>query len=652
MLEDLTPDTIRHVEDAARAARRLVLQAVRHAGAGHVGGPLSQADILALLYSQELRVDPRRPDWADRDRFVLSKGHGAIGLYAILALRGYFPVGELTTFDRLDSRLQCHPDSTRLPGLDFSTGSLGQGLSAGVGMALGARVLGKDFRTYVLLGDGECQEGQIWEAAQVAARYGVDNLVTILDCNGLQQYGWPSGAGHPAAYPEPLPEPAARFAAFGWQVFEADGHDLVGLHGAIRRARLVRGKPSLVVARTIKGKGVSFIENNPAWHSKVPSDAELERALVELGGDASIFPAASWGYVAESPVHRPVQGPSEATPLTGGPRQSMRDAFGDALVSLGDADSRVVVLDADLANSTRTDKFAVAHPERFFQLGIGEQNMVTLAAGMASVGLIPFASTFTPFLLHRALDSISVAVAQSGHPVKLVGCYSGITTSRTGKSHQSVGDLAISRSMPGLAVIAPADDREAAQAIAAAANHPIPVYLRMARDGEQAVFDADYQFEIGRCVVLSRGTDLALISTGVQTARAVEAVRTLNARGLTVQHVHVPTLKPLDTEAIVDAARRTGLVVTAEEHSVLGGLGGAVCEVLAERCPVPVKRIGLADVYTESASDAELLDKYGLTPARIASAALEWHRDHRERLELAGPQAAHPFAGTLQAPAP
>ena len=621
----LTASKIQDLHDQARSARRLVLEAVHYARAGHVGGPLSQADILALLYFHVLRIDPARPDWADRDRFVLSKGHGAIGLYAILALRGYYPVGELTTFDRLDSRLQCHPDSTRLPGLDFSTGSLGQGLSAGVGMALGARLLNKDFRTYVLLGDGECQEGQIWEAAQVAARYRVDNLVAILDYNRLQQFGWRDGACEAL----PLTEPAAKFAAFGWEVFEVDGHRCDELQEALERARKTSGKPTLIVANTVKGKGVSFIEGNPEWHSKVPSDVELGRALAELGGDATIFPATPSGYRAIAPACRTAEPPIVAIPVAQGTRQSMREAFGDTLVRLGETDPRVVVLDADLANSTKTDRFAVAYPGRFFQLGIGEQNMVTLAAGMASVGLIPFTSTFTPFLLHRALDQITVAVAQSGHPVKLGGCYSGIATSRTGKSHQSVEDLAIARAMPGLTVIAPADDREAAQAIAASARYPAPVYLRLNRDGERPVFDTDYQFEIGRCVMLSSGTDLALISTGVQTARAVEAVRTLTTAGLSVYHLHVPTLKPLDAEAIVQAARATGLVVTAEEHSVLGGLGGAVCEILSEQYPVPVKRIGLADVYTESATDEELLDRHGLTAGHMAAAAREWFLEHR-----------------------
>jgi transketolase len=263
--------------------RRLVLRAVHHAGAGHIGGVLSAADMLAALYFSELHVDPQRPDWDDRDRFILSKGHCAIGLYAALALRGYFPVEELETFDAVDSRLQGHPDMRKLPGLDMSTGSLGQGLSPGVGMALGARILHKDFHTWVMLGDGEIQEGQIWEAAFVAARYGLDNLTAILDWNHLQQYGWPTQAGYAVvARRDPADAPVEKWSAFGWRTVECDGHDIADFLAACATARLTRGRPTIIVARTVKGKGVSFMHDDFAWHSKPLSEDDLARALAEL----------------------------------------------------------------------------------------------------------------------------------------------------------------------------------------------------------------------------------------------------------------------------------------------------------------------------------------------------------------------------------
>ncbi|MBM3275160.1 MAG: transketolase, partial [Candidatus Sericytochromatia bacterium] len=270
----------------ARDARRLVVQAVHRAKAGHLGGPLSAADVLAVLYFHEMNVVPEKPDWENRDRFVLSKGHSALGLYATLALRGYFPISEMATFDRIDSRLQGHPDLTRLPGLDMSTGSLGQGLSAGVGMALGAKLLRKDFRTYVMVGDGECQEGQIWEAAQVAARYGLDNLVAILDYNRLQQYGWRIDDRQHA----PIDEPAAKWRAFGWYVVETDGHDIPSLCEAFDQAKYSVGRPVMIVAHTVKGKGVSFMENDPEWHAKTLSDEQLAHALEDIGSDLMLEP--------------------------------------------------------------------------------------------------------------------------------------------------------------------------------------------------------------------------------------------------------------------------------------------------------------------------------------------------------------------------
>lgn len=264
----------------ATEIRRLVLTSVQHAGAGHLGGPLSAADMLAALYFRFLRIDPANPGWPERDRFILSKGHSAIGLYATLALRGYFPVDELRTFDAIDSRLQGHPDMTVTPGVDMSTGSLGQGLSPGVGMAIGARMRGLGFRTWVMLGDGEVQEGQVWEAAEVAARYRLDNLVAIVDNNRLPQYTWPDfghrGREHPVAN---LP---AKWAAFGWRVFECDGHDMEAIVRTFEAAAAGEGQPAVVIAHTVKGKGVSFMENEFAWHAK-PLDAEgLARALAEL----------------------------------------------------------------------------------------------------------------------------------------------------------------------------------------------------------------------------------------------------------------------------------------------------------------------------------------------------------------------------------
>jgi transketolase len=261
-------------------ARKLIVQAIHHAGAGHLGGPLSATDLLVALYFDQMRIDPRDPAWPERDRFILSKGHSSIALYTVLALRGYFPVDELLTFDAAHSRLQGHPDMHALPGLEMSTGSLGQGLSPGAGMALGAKVRSDDFRTWVMLGDGEIQEGQIWEAAFMAARYRLDNLTAILDYNGLPQFGWPQAGGFTRE--TPIDDPGAKFRAFGWHVVECDGHDQASIRAALGAARAHVGEPTCVVAHTVKGKGVSFMEGDFNWHAKVPTDAQLADALTEL----------------------------------------------------------------------------------------------------------------------------------------------------------------------------------------------------------------------------------------------------------------------------------------------------------------------------------------------------------------------------------
>ncbi len=268
------------LEALSRQTRKLILETIHLAGAGHIGGPLSVTDLLVNLYFERLNIDPARPDWPDRDRIILSKGHSSIALYTVMALRGYFPIDELKTFDQIDSRLQGHPDMSSLPGLDMSTGSLGQGLSPGVGMALAAKQRGMPFHTWVILGDGEIQEGQIWEACFTAARYELDNLTAILDSNRLPQFGWPLTGGYTRT--RPIDDPAAKFRAFGWETVECDGHDHASIRSALDQATAHRGGPVCVIAHTVKGKGVSFMEGDHNWHAKVPNGEQLAAAITEI----------------------------------------------------------------------------------------------------------------------------------------------------------------------------------------------------------------------------------------------------------------------------------------------------------------------------------------------------------------------------------
>jgi transketolase len=309
--------------------------------------------------------------------------------------------------------------------------------------------------------------------------------------------------------------------------------------------------------------------------------------------------------------------------MAAGPDIAQRDVFGSTMVELGEADGRVLVLDGDLATSTRADRFASAYPERFLQMGIAEQNMVGVAAGLAAMGFVPFISTFAAFAVCRALDQLRVLVAQPRSNVKIAAGYAGLLTGMTGQTHQSFDDLAVMRAMPGMVVLAPADDVEARQVLLASAAHAGPVYIRLARDPVSRVFDESYRFALGKAVVLRRGGSVCLISTGTQTSRVHEAATLLAGRGVDTSVLHVPTVKPLDAEAIVAVARASSLIVTCEEHTVIGGLGGCVAEVLASAGGAPpLVRLGITDVFGESGSDADLLDKYGLSASRVADAIL------------------------------
>ncbi|MEJ7839325.1 MAG: transketolase C-terminal domain-containing protein [Thermomicrobiales bacterium] len=303
--------------------------------------------------------------------------------------------------------------------------------------------------------------------------------------------------------------------------------------------------------------------------------------------------------------------------------EAQRDAWGNHLVAMANDNPSIVVLDGDLANSTKADIFAAAHPDRFYEMGIAEQNMLGVASGMATLGLVPWISTFAAFVAKRALDQIRVVIAQPGLNVKMCGAYSGILTGKTGKTHQSIEDLAVFRAMPNVVTIAPADANELRAAMTAMMADLRPTYLRVTRDPEPVIFPEDHVFEIGKATLLREGTDIAIISTGTQTARALQAVDLLKEEGISAFLLHVSTLKPLDVDAIVTVAKHTGAVVTCEDHSIIGGLGSAVAETLGEHFPTPLRRVGLQDVYGESGPNDALLEKYGLTAEHVKTAAVE-----------------------------
>lgn len=558
---------------AACKVRMGVIESTHGAKAGHPGGSLSAADMFTYLYNKEMRVDPTNPKWENRDRFVLSKGHTAPGLYSALAYRGFFPVEDLPTLRHIDSYLQGHPNMNTVPGVDMSTGSLGQGISCAAGMAKAAKYLHKDdVRVYALLGDGEIEEGEVWEAFLFAAKYKLDNLCVMIDLNGLQIDG-------PTSEVMPTDPVDAKMRDFGFRTVAIDGHDFAQIEDAFQYFHTQTGAPTAVLMNTTKGKGVSYMENQVGWHGKAPNDEEYKIAMDELNAQ---------------------------------------------LVELAKDHPNVVVLDADLAAATKTGVFKKAYPDRHFDCGIAESNMMATAAGMAAMGLVPFASSFAMFAAGRAFEQVRNSIGYPHLNVKIGATHGGISVGEDGASHQCCEDFALMRSIPGMTVLCPADDVEAKAAVKAAYEHEGPVYLRFGRLALPVFHDeATFKFEIGNGEQLTEGSDVAIIATGLEVNEALIAAEQLKNEGIQARVINLCTIKPLDEELVVKAAKECGAVVTCEEHSILGGLGEAVAAVLGEQCPIPMRRVGVRDVFGHSGPAWELLEQFGLRSDAIIAAVKE-----------------------------
>jgi len=616
--------------DRANALRRRDLMMLNRARLGHTGGDFSAADILTTLYLGVLHFDTTRPDWPDRDRFILSKGHASGMLYNVLAEVGFFPPEELATFAQPESRLNGHPSNSKLPGVETSTGPLGHGLPVAVGAALGAKIDGARWRTYVLTGDGELQEGSNWEAAMAAAHFGLDNLAWIVDRNGLQQ----GDATERTIRLEPL---ADKLRAFGWVVRQVDGHDHAALLETFQALPFEAGKPSGIIAHTHKGKGVSFIQDRAEWHHhhRALSDEEMAAALTELGGGQESG-GRDQGSEAGLPALGGRSGQPSPTPGRMNPPADMasalkrtgqladcRDAFAAALEALARADRRVVAVCNDSVSSSKLGRFAKEFPDRLVNVGIAEQNMIGVAAGLANAGKLPFVCGASCFLTGRALEQIKADLAYSNADVILCGMSSGVAYGELGATHHSIEDLAWTRAIANMTVIVPADPIETEQAVRVAAATRGPIFLRLSRMPVPGVHAADYQFGIGRAARLREGDDVTLIAAGTMVARALEAADLLAERGVQARVLNMATVRPIDCEAIVSAARETGGIVTVEEHTTYGGLGGAVAEIVVTTHPVPMRILGFPGVFAPTGSAAWLFEHFGLTPAGIRDAALE-----------------------------
>ncbi|HTL16496.1 MAG TPA: transketolase [Patescibacteria group bacterium] len=607
-MNDIDTETLKGIANQLRIHS---INATTAAGSGHPTSCCSAADLVAALFFGHMRFDPKNPHFYNNDRFILSKGHAAPLLYAAWAETGLFPVEDLLKLRQLGSDLEGHP-TPRLPFADVATGSLGQGLSVGVGMALCARLDKLDYRTYVLLGDGECSEGSVWEAAALAGHYQLNNLVALVDINRL-------GQSEPAPLGHNLDAFKRRFEAFGWRTEEIDGHDIEEIVEVLAAVGL-GNQPLVILAKTLKGAGISFIQDKENWHGKPLSKEEAERAIAELS------PSARSGV--GQPIPRPAElpppkndAPAGYPPLTYklGDKVATREAFGNALARIGDVDPRVVALDGDTKNSTYSEKFLKKFPDRFTECFIAEQNMVGVATGFAVRGKVPFASTFATFFT-RAFDQVRVAGISSAN-VKLCGSHVGVSIGEDGPSQMGLEDLAMMRAVAGSTVLYPSDAVSAEKLVDQMAAHKGVCFLRTSRPKTEVIYSNDEQFPFGGAKVLRQGANdkATVVAAGVTLYEALKAADSLKNQGIGITVIDAYSIKPLAKDVIQNAAEKTNnLVITVEDHYAEGGLGDAVAGELSA-AGVKVHKLAVRDL-PHSGKPEELLAKYGIDANAIVQA--------------------------------
>jgi transketolase len=616
------PRAVNHVplqmlQEKAAALRIDSVRATTEAGSGHPTSCASAADILSVLFYAVMRFDPHNPRRSDSDVFVLSKGHAAPLLYAAWAEAGAFPVEKLLTLRKFGSDLEGHP-TPRLPFVDIATGSLGQGLSGGAGIAFDAKELRhSEQRVYVLMGDGESAEGSVWEAAQWAALRGLSNLCATLDINRL-------GQSQPTMLQHDLEVYKRRWEAFGWQALPVDGHDIPALLAAYEQASATRDRPTVVLARTLKGKGLGIAENADHWHGKALDRETANQVIAELQKHLNSAAAPWEPNLPHGPGgtggHEEQRARSGAKPPyeVGGKEIATRKGFGDGLAALAPADPRVVVLDGDVKNSTYTEEFEKTAPDRFLQCYIAEQNMTGVAMGLAARGRVPFVATFACFLT-RAYDFVRMT-AISNLNVKFVGTHAGVSIGEDGPSQMGLEDLAMMCAQPNFTVLYPSDATSAWRATWLAAEHPGPCYLRTGRPASPVLYGTDERFAIGKCKVLRKSSsDRALIvAAGVTVAEALRAHEMLLEQGIATRVIDLFSVQPVDRDELVTSARDVGgIIVTVEDHYCHGGIGDVVFRALAgER--IQGHRLAVGEI-PRSGKPAELLEKFAINFRRITS---------------------------------
>ena len=575
---------------------------------------MSAADLIAVLLARHLRYDFDHPEDPANDHLIFSKGHASPLLYALYRAAGAITDEELMSYRRLGSRLEGHP-TPRLPWVDVATGSLGLGLPVGVGIALAGKALDRlPYRVWVLAGDSELAEGSMWEAFARAAHAGLDNLVAIVDVNRLGQSGETMLGWDTATY-------AARARAFGWRAIEIDGHDVNAIDRAYAQALEPDGRPVAIFARTIKGRGVAAIENRNGFHGKPLADPEA--AIAELDGPRALLIPPQRPITAAPRVPLPRRAPVRLPSWSPGELVATRRAYGEALRAIGAAEPRVVAMDGEVGNSTYSELFRDAFPERYFEMFVAEQQMVAAAIGLQARGRIPFASTFAAFWT-RAHDFIRMAAISRAH-IRLVGSHTGVTVGEDGPSQMALEDIAMFRAIHDSTVLVTSDGNQTAALVEAMLDQPGVVYLRTLRMPTPVIYPPGDRFPIGgsRTLRSSPHDHVTLLAAGITVHEAVAAADTLAATGIRARVIDLYSVKPLDTSTVIQAAHETGNLIVAEDHWAQGGVGDAVLETLADADrDARVRRLAVHTMPT-SGRPEELLRWAGIDRNRITTAARE-----------------------------
>lgn len=597
-----------NLEAIAKLIRYYSLVMSTEAGSGHPSSSLSAADLMTgLLFGGTFRYDLNNPLHANNDRLIFSKGHASPLFYSIWAAAGKVTEKELLTFRKFGSPFEGHPTPS-FRYTEAATGSLGQGLSIGLGMALCAKYVDElPYRTYVLLGDSEMAEGSQWEAMELAAFYKLDNLTGVLDVNRLGQRGETMYGHDLAVYRD-------RIAAFGWEPIVIDGHHMPEILTAFQQAAQTKGKPAMIIARTVKGKGVSFIEDKNGWHGKPLNREELTRALAELGPvDKTVT-----GLIAPPENIAPAERKSgDAAPVSYPPDKAVatRRAYGVALERIYPEFPHMAVLDAEVSNSTYSELFKAKYPGRFFEMYIAEQNMVGTALGLSARGKVPFVSTFAAFL-SRAFDQIRMSQYSFAN-IKFCGSHAGVSIGEDGSSQMGLEDIALFRTLLNSVVLYPSDAVSTDKLVEEMARHTGICYIRTTRKETPVIYRMDEAFRIGGCKTLkSSKADVAVVvAAGITVHETLRAYEELKQEGILIRVIDLYSVKPLDAATLTQAARDTGAVITVEDHFAEGGLGEAVMSALAAQ-RVPVHSLAVRKMPRSGKPD-ELLDYEGISHGAI-----------------------------------